>query len=145
MAKGLTIDRFPLDLVEWLPETTTSHSDSKNTPSLRNQTTLCVIEPIQPYLTNLFEAHKQKSWADLFPPPGFYEQSDRFFYLTILPGVNAKALLENYDTMIEKLTLENIEYCPIEAEKLLECFETLKYLDSEIAKILEQLLRYSKA
>lgn len=144
MAKGITIDSFPLDLVHWR-ESIPSDIHHPNVPSIAHQTTLCVIEPTRPYLTKLFEQHKQKSWADIFPPSGFHEQSDRFFCQTILPGINARSILEKYEIALENFTLENKEFSPVEAETLLECFETLNSIEIELEKILANILRYRKA
>lgn len=144
MAKGITIDSFPLDLVHWR-ESIPSDIHHPNVPSIAHQTTLCVIEPTRSYLTNLFEQHKQKSWADIFPPSGFHEQSDRFFCHTILPGINATSVLEKYDAALENFNLENREFCPIAADKILECLETLNTLEIELGKILAKILQYRKA
>ena len=144
MAKSVTIDSFPLDLVQWLPQTTPSDSHHPNASSIFSQTSLCVIEPTRPYLTNLFGQHKQKSWADIFPPHDFHTQSDRFFHHTILPGFSAAALLKKYDAAVENLTLENIEFCPVAADKILECLETINTLEIELGKILAKILQYKK-
>ena len=144
MAKGVTIDQFPLDLVQW-HESIPSDVHHPSTPSIAHQTTLCVIEPTRSCLTNLFGQHKHKSWADIFPPPGFYMQSDRFFHQTILPGFNAASMLAKYDTALENFTLENRSFCPIAADKILECLETVNTLEMELGKILAKILQYRKA
>ncbi len=143
MAKGVTIDSFPLDLVQWR-ESTPSDIHHPIVPSIAHQTTLCVIEPTRPYLINLFGQHKQKSWADIFPPSGFYEQSDRFFYHTILPGIKAASMLEKYDAALENFNLENKRFCPLAADKILDCLETINTLEVELEKILAKILQYKK-
>lgn len=145
MAEPVTISHFPYHPVHWLPKDIPLDYDYTEPSPVKSQTTLCVTKPVQLYLTDLFEQHKQKSWADIFPPPGFFEQSDRFFCQTILPGIKASILLESYQTTLENLTVGHSQFSPIEAEKLLECFETLHTLEVELEKILANVLRYKKA
>ncbi|MBM3191366.1 MAG: hypothetical protein FJZ63_01765 [Chlamydiae bacterium] len=139
MKTRLTLENFPRCPVEWLEQN--SAQEIEKHPDLHKKVTLCVIEPTQPYVTDLFEEHKKKSWAEIFPPPLFFEQLNRFFCSSILPGIQADSLLENFKN---KLEVENLTLMK-EATILLTCLETVSFLEKELHHLLHKLSCTKKA
>jgi len=148
MPKAVTIDDFPFEKsVDWgkSPPPTTHTRQTEEALSLLSITEVLVTTPLYDCLTRLFEQNKKApTWAFFTPPARFYEQENRFFYHTLIQGINPSLLLERYESQIDGLHRQGVFVCPKVSQTLLTICETLDWLNTLLEDIRAKLLRFNK-
>jgi len=153
MNDPLTIDKYPTEVHNRFAQDQIQFDSHliEESHFIPYQTEIGVVDPIfSPEHDALFEiTQKSPTWAAFTPPPGYSEQSKRFFGYQIISGIDPHAAAELFYEELEKYFLKKKQKLSENQigrpkKKVIALLEVIEVLNQLLSEIRARIHQYAK-